>query len=142
MWSEVVYNPGGLMLGGEVGFLGFPFGLESGPLPQTAGWPTPFLKKGYLSGHASTRSGNTLFYLDGHNNPGFSGGPAFFVNSSTGKTHVFGVVSGFMREKAASGNDGYVESGTTWVNAGIVECHPLARSNKASGRQYRGKYGD
>jgi hypothetical protein len=122
-WPDAKYNMGGLYLGCECGFLGFPFGMSADGLPDSEGWPTPFLKKGWLAGSKSVSNTGRHFFLDGHNNKGFSGGPVFFVNANTGATHVFGVVSGFQREAGERGDIGTRTE--IMVNAGIVECHSI-----------------
>lgn len=118
-WPDARYSAEGLYLGCECGFLGFPFGMSADGLPDSEGWPTPFLKKGWLAGSKSASNNGRYFFLDGHNNKGFSGGPVFFVNGNTGATHIFGVVSGFQKEAADDVRGGIM------VNAGIVECHSI-----------------
>ncbi len=78
----------GMLIGQELFFLGYPYGLSmrvgADPLP------TPFLKRGMLSG-----IGNNRFYLDAHNNPGFSGGPVFLPITNPDSPTIVGVVSGY-----------------------------------------------
>jgi len=122
-WPDANYDSAGLFLGCECGFLGFPFGLSAEGLADSKGWPLPFLKKGWLAGSQRVSEKVMHFFLDGHNNKGFSGGPVFFVNSSTEVTHIFGVVSGFRREVGETPASGVPTD--VMVNAGIVVCHPL-----------------
>ena len=130
-WPDVKYNAEGLYLGCECGFLGFPFGMSADGLPDSEGWPTPFLKKGWLAGSKSVSSTGRRFFLDGHNNKGFSGGPAFFVNPNTGATHVFGVVTHYRKELAEREDNSIIKEIT--VNAGIVECDSIMPILKAIG---------
>ena len=67
----------GIRFGQDMFFMGFPYGiLASG---QTANWPYPLalIKKGMISGLLYEKGVGTLL-LDGHNNPGFSGGPIVY----------------------------------------------------------------
>ena len=50
----------------------------------------PFVKAGVLSSIDREQ-----IVLDGHNNPGFSGGPAVFRNQKNGQFHVCGVVTSY-----------------------------------------------
>ena len=67
----------GMIYGQEVFFAGFPFGenlFTTSTQTVNGLFPMPFVKKGIISAEA-TENGATILYLDGHNNPGFSGGP-------------------------------------------------------------------
>lgn len=85
--------------GQEIYFVGFPYGLFTEGTNVNGMFPLAFIKRGTMS--ASTKEGNaTVIYLDGHNNPGFSGGPVVFRDfSKSGYVlKVLGVVSGFPAE--------------------------------------------
>ena len=88
----------GLVLGQDVYFLGFPYGLTSeiGELNQN--FPLPFVKKATMS---AMDFNPNLFFLDGHNNPGFSGGPVVFseVGKLGAQLSVAGVISGYRFRK-------------------------------------------
>ena len=79
----------GLVYGQEAYFLGFPYGIGDRFLRET-GHPVPFVKRVMVS---------TLFgkpyLLDGHNNPGFSGGPVVFCPPGRKEFQVAGVVRGY-----------------------------------------------
>lgn len=122
-WPDAKYGVEGLYLGCECGFLGFPFGMSADGLPDAEGWPAPFLKKGCLAGSKAASNTGRYFFLDGHNNKGFSGGPVFFVNTNTSATHIFGVVSAFRTEAVEAENVRTRKE--IMVNAGIVECHSI-----------------
>ena len=70
-------------------FLGFPYGIGDRFLKET-GHPVAFVKRVTVS---------TLFgkpyLLDGHNNPGFSGGPVVFCPPGRKEFQVAAVVSGY-----------------------------------------------
>lgn len=87
----------GVRIGQEAFFLGFPY--DQFYMPGSAfndHHPMPFTKRATMSGIVSEGAGSVL-YLDGYNNPGFSGGPIVYRDLSRGD-YVFkvaGVVSGF-----------------------------------------------
>ena len=85
----------GLTYGQEAYFLGFPYGIGDGFLKET-GHPVPFVKRLTVS---------TLFgkpyLLDGHNNPGFSGGPVVFCPPARKEFQVAAVVSGYQSARAS-----------------------------------------
>jgi hypothetical protein len=70
--AEIVY-------GQEVYFLGFPYGLAAEVGELNRHFPLPFIKKGCLSTIVTEPTGERILYLDGNNNPGFSGGPVVFT---------------------------------------------------------------
>jgi trypsin-like peptidase len=77
----------GVLLGQHCYFLGFPFGLAS----FQGGWaPIPFVKQALISAIQFP-----LIYLDGMNNPGFSGGPIFFIDQNTRELKFGGVISAY-----------------------------------------------
>ena len=84
----------GLTLGQDVYFLGFPYGLTSEVGELNQNFPFPFVKKATLS---AIDSNTNLLILDGHNNPGFSGGPVVFseVGKPANQLSVAGVISGY-----------------------------------------------
>lgn len=86
----------GIVWGQDVYFLGYPYGnvgkldIQSGPARL------PFVKKAILSCMENVNGVNVM-YLDGHNNPGFSGGPVVFRNieKKINEMNVCGVISGY-----------------------------------------------
>ena len=64
-----------IVLGQDVYFLGFPYGLASEIGELNRNFPLPLVKKATLSALDSKTS---PFFLDGHNNRGFSGGPVVY----------------------------------------------------------------
>lgn len=90
----------GIQIGGPVYFLGYPSGLGSVwrlPLPSGFG-ELPFIKAGILSAIDARNPDAILLYVDGHNNPGFSGGPIVFRKSTGEPFRVAGVVGGYRPE--------------------------------------------
>ena len=68
---SLVVTSGGLPLGAEVYFLGFPYEFRTDSGELNRGFPFPLVKRATVSA-LQLESG--LVLLDGHNNPGFSGG--------------------------------------------------------------------
>jgi trypsin-like peptidase len=91
---------GGLTLGQQVYFLGYPYGLSTAgfvPVPPGFG-EIPFLKSGIVSAIDSRDPEANVLYLDGQNNPGFSGGPIVFWHAESRRFRVAGVVRGYRNE--------------------------------------------
>ncbi|MCF6348335.1 MAG: serine protease [Flavobacteriaceae bacterium] len=90
----------GSLLGEDGYFLGFPFGLKMDNTSLNSGFPLPFVKKASISAIID-KDGISLQFLDGHNNPGFSGGPVVFKNR-TGKSNykwtIIGVISSYLND--------------------------------------------
>ncbi|MDP3468369.1 MAG: serine protease [Daejeonella sp.] len=99
-------------------FLGFPYGLSTDDNSNiNAGIPMPFIKRAALSSMSTTGSAITLV-LDGHNNPGFSGGPVIIKNLKTNKPTIAGVISGYIPQ-----TNKLVTPAGTWdysENSGII----------------------
>lgn len=58
----------------------------------------PFVKKAILSTMSRTADGIERLFLDGHNNPGFSGGPVVWAEAGRNAYKVAGVISGYREE--------------------------------------------
>jgi hypothetical protein len=70
-------NSEGLMLAQDVYFLGFPHGFSANSYNLNGPYPFPLVKKGAVSA-LERDNGIYMIVRDGHNNPGFSGGPVVF----------------------------------------------------------------
>ncbi len=131
--SPVQLSPGlrleptteGIVLSQEVYFLGFPYGIATvmnditGDLNRQ--FPVPFVKKAILS--AILQGDQTVLLLDGHNNPGFSGGPVVFSEAGKSKNsyRVASIVSGFRFEPESIVDTQGAETPLTYrANTGIV----------------------
>jgi hypothetical protein len=93
----------GMRFAQDVYFAGFPYGGYFTNAKNLSAAPFPFLKKGIISAQAKDPSGELAIYLDGHNNPGFSGGPIVYRDFDHNDAWVFkvaGVVSGYQPEFA------------------------------------------
>jgi hypothetical protein len=96
--SQVRPELRGLVYGQDIFFLGFPFGLNT-MLGTDPHYPVPLIKKGTASGEVRI-NGATVILIDGHNNPGFSGGPVVYrdLANPSGLEKIAGVVSGFRND--------------------------------------------
>ena len=85
----------GLAYGQTVYFLGFPFGWDGGAESMNRDLPIPFVKTGIIS--ALIFGNPTRFFIDGHGNKGFSGGPVVFVPNGLPQTElrVAGIVANY-----------------------------------------------
>lgn len=86
---------GSIGLGQQIFFLGFPYNLSTrGNVLAPPGMDElAFIKSGVLSALDTSNSDAVVIYLDGHNNPGFSGGPIVYTHKKSLK--VLGVIKGF-----------------------------------------------
>jgi len=95
----IVAGSDGLAIGQDVYFLGFPYGLAT-QLEQPVTRHLPFVKKAILSAVDDRRDSGGVLYLDGHNNPGFSGGPVIFANyTQQDRLQIAGVVSAYRNQR-------------------------------------------
>ncbi len=118
-------NPDGLALGQQVFFLGFPLGMmtEGGKINRE--FPIPLVKSGVLSG--SENSPFTEFLVDGHNTPGFSGGPLVFTpQGEQVKYRVAGVISGYRLSMLPVHDPFGNQIGMLPENSGIVVAHSIS----------------
>ena len=92
-WKSSEIRPD-LKLAEELTFFGFPYGLNTSRGEGTV--PIPLVKSGIISGFygSSTLDERSSFFIDGYNNPGFSGGPVVSVRQ--GVHGVAGVVTGYL----------------------------------------------
>ncbi len=88
----------GLAWSQDVYFLGFPYNLFADIGEVNRNFPLPFVKKAILSGMSRTDDGIQRLFLDGHNNPGFSGGPVVWTEVGSNEYKVAVVISGYRYE--------------------------------------------
>lgn len=110
----------GVVYGQDTYFLGFPYGVLSTVEFAGTGYPLPLVKKALLS----TFSGN-VYLLDGHNNPGFSGGPVIFGRNQALPTNVAAVVSGYRFSPEPVFLDQAATALTYRQNTGIVIAYKI-----------------
>jgi len=99
---EILVGAGDMILGQTAYFLGFP---HLPPTPYLAlstkfqEWHLPFIKNATISTLELNPDDGNILYLDGHNNPGFSGGPVIIANHHKQETlQIVGVVSGYANQ--------------------------------------------
>lgn len=113
----------GIHLAQNVWFLGFPYGIQMDmPLALNRGFPLPLVKKAIISAFLTLQGGRVLsFLMDGHNNPGFSGGPVIFPSGGpSDPPQVCAVISGYRQEHEPVLMDGQ-PTPLTWAdNTGII----------------------
>lgn len=110
----------GLTYGQDVYFLGFPYGFLGKYIFGPDGYPLPFVKRATLS-----LFNGTVFLLDGHNNPGFSGAPVVFTEPQKLEFKVGAVVSGYQYVDEPI-YDGPPTSGLTYrYNTGLIVTHAI-----------------
>ncbi len=120
-WKSPEFEPD-LKLGEAIRFYGFPYGLSTSRGTETV--PVPLVKSGIVSGfHGDAALGPTSsFWIDGHNNPGFSGGPLVSIRGDSYK--VAGVISGYLphEEKVLplSADEVHMPFGRVIQNSGIL----------------------
>lgn len=101
--SQVYPNRNGsgeLIFGQDVFFLGFPYEYDESLMSfPDSKRPVPFIKKACFSGRFS--DGHACMAFDGHNNPGFSGGPVCYksIDTPDGTMSIAAVISGYRFEK-------------------------------------------
>lgn len=96
--TNVEFTIDDLSLDQDVYFLGFPFGLKTEVGNLNNNFPIPFVKKGICSSIDNTSPDTTGIWIDGYSNPGFSGGPIVFRDTSTGNFKIAGILEGHLPE--------------------------------------------
>jgi S1-C subfamily serine protease len=126
---------GGLNMASEVYFLGFPYGGNLSVGDRTyrlfstlslsgSTYPAALVKRGIISGFDDSDMESPVFYIDGMNNPGFSGGPVVFYDKTSNQPKVIGVVSARIPEELMTSKG--VEAPPVWVNSGIIIAHQIS----------------
>ncbi len=97
------FSSANITIGQDVYFLGFPYNYDS-LLCNMPGdkYPLPFIKKACLSSYIQSKG---QFLLDGHNNPGFSGGPVCFKTADSNTYRIAGVIASYRFEAYREGRD-------------------------------------
>ncbi len=124
---EPMSGASGVTLGQQVWFIGYPYGLGS----DLQGHILPFLKRGTMSAVDSTNKSAIVFYIDGFNNPGFSGGPIIFWDFKTHKYMILGVVQGYREETAKTLVNGHQVDTKYLVNSGILIAYSISHAMDA-----------
>ena len=114
---------GGMLFGQQVYFLGFPLGMMGDSGQMNRDFPFPLVKSGILSGVEVGEAAK--IWVDGHNNPGFSGGPLIFIRvedqfKKDRAYKVAGVISAYRVSALPVYNREGHEIGLSRENTGIV----------------------
>jgi hypothetical protein len=90
-----------LLFGQDLFMLGFPYGLyqDSGDINRN--FPLPFVKKAAFSAASAKDEYGTMYFLDGHNNKGFSGGPVCYYQLNEKKAYIVDVISGYIPQQGS-----------------------------------------
>ena len=116
-----------LFLSMDVYFLGFPYGLQmSVPKTVNSGYPIPLVKRGIISCFDLSDGKYSHPWLDGHNNPGFSGGPVVAHNHKQNRIGVIGVVSGYKSVSQEVMHQSQATPLTIQYNTGIINTVSIA----------------
>ncbi|MGC2202040.1 MAG: serine protease [Stellaceae bacterium] len=114
-------DTGGVSLGQQLWFIGYPFGLASHVTIKGSGSVVlPFIKRGTMSAIDATNPDAVVYYIDGFNNRGFSGGPILFWKFSTHTYKILGVVKGYRNDTAQLLVNGQQVDTNILVNSGIL----------------------
>lgn len=102
--------------GQQVWFLGYPWGIHT----RGDGVELPFIKRGTMSAIDATNQDAEVLYIDGFNNPGFSGGPIVFWSFGERAYRIWGVVQGYREDTAKAIINGQHVDTQLLVNSGIL----------------------
>ena len=119
---------GGVTMGQQVWFLGYPFQISS---QWNNGVVAPFIKRGTMSAIDAHDPNAIVIYIDGFNNPGFSGGPIVYWDFSKHKYGIAGVVKGYKPDSAKVIVNGEPMDTQLMVNSGILIGYSIKHANQA-----------
>jgi len=119
---------GGVTMGQQVWFLGYPFG---GMGSRWSNGEAPFIKRGTMSAIVGTNPDAIVLYIDGFNNPGFSGGPIVYWNFTTHSYGILGVVMGYREDTAKVLVNGTHVDTHLLVNSGILVGYSIQHALQA-----------
>lgn len=115
-------------IGGQVYFIGYPYGLHT---LYSNGEYLPLVKVGVFSGLDNSDPAEVVYYIDGFNNPGFSGGPVVYIDNTTHAWRIVGVVQGYRPENIKTKVKGKEVDTGLLVNSGILIAYPVDYALKA-----------
>jgi hypothetical protein len=116
---ELVPSTMGLMWSQQVYFLGFPFGMAT-QMSEDDHDRIAFVKQAIVSASVKL-AGLQVWYLDGHNNVGFSGGPVVANTEQFATMQVVGIIAGNRTEgRPLVVSDQPIEDAIVPENTGII----------------------
>lgn len=107
----------GVTMGQQVWFLGYPWGIGSKFINDRE---APFIKRGTMSAIDASNPNAIVLYIDGFNNPGFSGGPIVYWDFTDHQYRILGVVKGYKTDTAKVLVKGEHVDTQLLVNSGIL----------------------
>lgn len=119
---------GGVTMGQQVWFLGYPFQIAS---QWKTGQIAPFIKRGTMSAIDGRDPDAIVLYVDGFNNPGFSGGPIVYWDFKKRAYAILGVVKGYKEDTAKVLVNGQHLDTQLLVNSGILIGYSIRHANQA-----------
>ncbi len=128
----------GIVYGQDLYFLGFPYGIKSEIGALNREFPLPFVKKGIFSAMFFDQPGK-YFLIDGHNNPGFSGGPVVYKKPNSNNFNVGGIISAYRYELENTYLNDNPTSIQTKTNTGIVIAYTIDNAIDLIKRNPNGK---
>jgi hypothetical protein len=119
----------GATFGQPVWFLGYPFGIYSHVTNQETVFP--FIKRGTMSAIDASNPDAVIVYIDGFNDPGFSGGPIVYWDFKKHAYRIVAVVSGYRTDTAKTVVNGRQIDTPLLVNSGILISYHIDHAMKA-----------
>ena len=124
---------GDYFYGQDAYFLGFPHGMRA-DIKINDGFPLPFVKRATVSAHSPVTqddlkaflpSKQSVLFLDGINNEGFSGGPVVFRKNANllSELHVVSVIAGYVPEEEFT-----VANQEIITNSGIIISYSISHA--------------
>ena len=111
----------GLIVGQDIFYVGFPLKMWANGGELMQGRPFPFVKKGTLSTGWDPESTVKSVYVDTVSAKGFSGGPLFFVEQTTGVLKIAGVVAKYRTDfEPVLNKDGQESGNKVETNTGLM----------------------
>jgi len=128
---------GTILLGQDVFFLGFPYGLQCPAVSLNRGFDFPLVKKATVSSLHGQPGEPQYMLLDGINNPGFSGGPVACTPGGVVSPQwimgsmdfwFIGVISGYRYTWEPTYLDGRETSMLVRTNTGIIIAYDISHA--------------
>lgn len=120
---SVKFGQKGMVFSQSAYFLGYPYGITWHPdsaRSMNRGFPLPLIKGAIVSGEIEAGPAHGLLVLDGHANPGFSGGPVVIVDPKTGDQQIVGIVIAHQADRVEVRNEQEEVIGAIRSNTGLI----------------------
>lgn len=108
---------GHIVIGQDVYFLGYPTFGGHIFYTQSHSEIFPFIKRAIVSASVNINDTTSIMFLDGQNNPGFSGGPIMYYDYFDNKHKIIGIISGYYLQEANLDTTSY----KYYENSGIIK---------------------